>query len=477
MKIKELWVKKYKLLQDFQINFENQTTVLIGKNGSGKSTIIEIVSQIFLDLYTHFVLQKGKKPEVFFNLRYDIEYESITYEVYITSRENTQEYYEVAITKSGESQKKYARFQIEKQFQNGYKDIFPQNVVVYYSGISEILKILFGDFLYENIRGSLDGEKDTKQPFYYFSPENFGAVLIGLLSFQYGDIPKILKERFNIKSFKEIIITLKKPKWAMNNISDEFWGAKGELLSFLSHLHNASNNLEKSQDKVSYSFENKEQLEKVWGFYGEEKGLFKYLTSIQFNDLIEDIEIILEKNGELISYKHLSEGEKQYLITWGLKELLTTQNTLFLFDEPDTYLHPQWQREYVKIIQRDESNLTNYLITTHSVNIVSGLKNGQLKVIQNEDGRANIKDIGFKHYGQPVDLLLIDFFDLDGLRNIEVENRFKELMSLISENEYKNEKYTTLYNELEKLIGKDDLDLIALKMEIARKEKQNEKNK
>ena len=106
MKIKELWIDNYKLFQDFQINFYKQTTVLIGKNGSGKSTIIEMISKIFLDLYSHFVLKKGKKPDLFFHLRYEIEYESITYEIYITSRETTQEYYEVAITKSGETQKK-----------------------------------------------------------------------------------------------------------------------------------------------------------------------------------------------------------------------------------------------------------------------------------------------------------------------------------------------------------------------------------
>ncbi len=474
MKIKELWIENYKLLQDFHIDFESQTTVIIGKNGSGKSTIIEIISQIFLDLYTHFVLQKGKKPEVFFKLKYDIEYESNTYEIYITSRKSTKEYYEIVLKKEKETGKKYSKAEIEKEFILGYKSIFPQNVVVYYSGISEILKTLFEDFLNEHIVGSLDGEKDIKQPFYYFDSKNFGAILIGLLSFQYGDIPEILKTRFEIESFKEIKITLKKPKWAKN---EDYWGAKGDLLTFLQRLRDASIEKNKSQDEISYTFVNKEQLEEVWEFYGEEKGLFKYLTSLQFNGLIKDIEIILNKDNELISYKQLSEGEKQYLITWGMKELLATQNSLFLFDEPDTYLHPQWQREYVEILKPEEKGLVNFLIMTHSVNIISGLKEGQLKVIQNIDGRACLKEISFKHYGKPVDLLLIDFFDFDGLRNIDVENKFRELRLLISENKYKTDEYNKLFDEMVELIGKDDLDLITLKMEIARKEKQNEKDK
>lgn len=477
MKIKELWIENYKLLQDFHIVFESQTTVIIGKNGSGKSTIIEIISQILLDLYSHFVLEKGKKPEVFFKLIYEINYESNKYEINISSEKGTKEYYVVTIKKDKEALKKYSRAEVEKEFIIGYKNILPQNVVAYYAGISDILKSLFNKFQKDHIVGSLEGEKNIRQPFYYFLPDNFGAILIGLLSYQFGEIPTILNDRFGISNFKEVNISIKKPVWAKNIKSENYWGAKGDLLTFLELLEGSSETTNKTIDEISFEIINKVQLEKIWSFYREEKGLFEYLTLLQLTGLVKDIEIILNKDNELISYKQLSEGEKQYLITWGLKELLATQNSLFLYDEPDTYLHPQWQREYVKILQPEEKGLVNFLIMTHSVNIISDLKEGQLKVIQNIDGRACLKEISFKHYGKPVDLLLIDFFDLDGLRNIDVEKKFRELRKLISENKYKTDDYNNLFNEMVELIGKDDLDLITLKMEIARKEKQNEKDK
>ena len=52
-KLKSLSVRGYKNIKEIAINFEekNGITVLIGKNGCGKSNILEAVSSIFAGLY------------------------------------------------------------------------------------------------------------------------------------------------------------------------------------------------------------------------------------------------------------------------------------------------------------------------------------------------------------------------------------------------------------------------------------------
>lgn len=478
MKIKELWIEEYKILKDFNIAFEEQLTVLIGGNGSGKSTILEFLSNVFYELYKHFVLNKGEKPKFDFKIRYSIEVNNKEYEIYIASNKKTKEYYEVNIKKEEENSKKYSKTAINEEFKSAYKDIFPQNVVIYYSGISTILKDSFLSFQEKHILASLNGEKKIEQPFFYFLPENFSTILISLLAYQYGDIPEILEKQFKISGFKEIVIKLKKPNWAKN---EEFWGARGELKVFLEEAFKATKKSENSQlssDNIVFKYETKEELEKLWSFYGEEKSLFQYLETLQANDLIEDIEIVLFKDGEEISFKRLSEGEKQILIVYGLKELLITENSLFLFDEPDTYLHPEWQKDFIEhLIKSDEKSKTNYFITSHSPNIISGLHKNQLKIIENIDNKTSVREFSFNPYGKPVDMILIDYFGLKGLRYKEIDEKIQNLKKLLKTQNYDKNQFNNLLEELENQIGRDDIDLLSIKLEKIRMEKANEKDK
>ena len=479
MKIKELYVEDYNILKDFSIDFDSQLTVMIGENGSGKSTIIEILAKIFYDLYSHFVLGKGTKPDVDFKIRYEIEYETIRYEVYIVSNKKTKKYYEISITKDGEKEQINRGFSndFSKAFTKGYKDILPQNVVMYYSGISTMLQDRFVRFQEMFILSSLDSEIKIEQPFFYFLPDNFSTILIGLLSYQYGNITDMLKNQFGISKFKEIKITLKKPHWAKaKSKADDFWGARGDLRIFLQKLSESCENEVIKENSVDFIFTTKEELENIWSFYGEEKKLFEYLTTLQANDLIENIDIILIQNSKEISFERLSEGEKQFLTIFGLRELMITRDTLFLLDEPDTYLHPEWQRDFVKSIVDIEDSKTNYFIASHSPNIISGLKKNQLKIIEYLDNKTNIQEFSFNPFGKPVDMILTDYFGLKGLRYKDIDKKIRKLQKMLIEKKYDAEKFESLFTDLENEIGKDDIDLLSIKLEKIKREKANAKD-
>ena len=51
MKIKRLWVSKYKNIENIDLEFQSDlVTLLVGRNGVGKSNLIEILALIFRDL-------------------------------------------------------------------------------------------------------------------------------------------------------------------------------------------------------------------------------------------------------------------------------------------------------------------------------------------------------------------------------------------------------------------------------------------
>ncbi|CAA6805971.1 MAG: Unknown protein [uncultured Sulfurovum sp.] len=450
MKIKELWIEDYKLLQDFNTTFDEQLIVLIGQNGSGKSTLLEFVANIFYDLYEHFVLGKGSKPEFDFKLRYKIEYSENKYEIYITSNKKTKEYYEINIKRNDEKSKKYSKSQINQEFYSDYKDMLPQNVVMYYSGISETLENKFKVFQEEYfIKPSVKNSKKIEQPFFYFLPENFSTILTALLAYQYR-VPEILKEQFAIDGFDKIIITLKKPYWAKDTIENA-WGASGDLLTFIERMINILGDISHykiTDDNIIFTIPSQEKLINIWEFYGEEKSIFEYLTTLQANDLIENIEVMINKDEKIISHNNLSEGEKQLLTILGLKELLATENTLFLLDEPDTYLHPKWQRDFVNELLKLENN-NQFITTTHSPLILGHLKKKYLKIIKN----GKIDESIHYSYGRDINSILLDLMGVTK-RPQELEEKVSALFSALELDDLTEAK--KLLSELTEYFGAED---------------------
>ena len=71
MQITSLHINNYKLLKDFTINFKKDVSILIGINGSGKSSILEVIAQIFSDCYL------DEKSKFGFSIEYEIRLEEI----------------------------------------------------------------------------------------------------------------------------------------------------------------------------------------------------------------------------------------------------------------------------------------------------------------------------------------------------------------------------------------------------------------
>lgn len=226
MKITSLYIEDYKLLKKFNINFSKEVSILIGVNGSGKSTILETIAQIFSDAYLR------EKSKFGFKLTYEIRVEEIL-EQTTTSAEFKTEYLSVEISaeKKGETlvfkinENILKENEIEQKF--GYLEkILPSNIVIYYSGLAEIMKQIC---LPHDEKLSINYRKGNNiilhRPFFYFEPALFNLILITLLSYEFGEIPKFLKERAKIKGVQSITISVKKPSWGKGKATD-WWGQK-----------------------------------------------------------------------------------------------------------------------------------------------------------------------------------------------------------------------------------------------------------
>ncbi|WP_294280681.1 AAA family ATPase [uncultured Chryseobacterium sp.] len=486
MQITSLYINNYKLLKDFTINFKKDVSILIGINGSGKSSILEVIAQIFSDCYL------DEKSKFGFSIEYEIRLEEIL-EQTTTSAEFKTEHIKVQISAEKAGQKlKYKVFS-ENQILEDYRSIeqkyssiekiLPSNIVIYYSGLADIMKKIclpHDEKLSVNYR---KGNTAIHRPFFYFEPPLFNLILMTLLSYEYGDIPEFLSDRVKIAGVQSIQINLKKPTWGKGKISD-WWGAKGEVKTFLDLLASLGSPLEiKDDDLPSESKGNviiegwqnesliitilgQEKLFQIREYFVEERTLFKVLNTLLIDGFQPEVKFSFFHNDDKVStFGTLSEGEQQSIIIRGLMELVNNENTLFLFDEPDTYLHPSWQRKFIENInelaENTAYNNSQFLITTHSPQLLSNAdpENSDVQIL--EDGE--IIKVTPKYYGKDISTILYEMMGVER-RNKKVSKLLSFLFNVIEDEKIEDSKKQ--YNSLVELLGDDDPALVRAKTQI-----------
>lgn len=490
MQITSLYIENHKLLQKFTINFRKDVSILIGINGSGKSTILEAIVQIFSDA---FLKEKSKFG---FSLHYELRLEEIL-EQTVTTSEFKTEYIKVEISATTKNETPNFKVlvadkvleketEIEKHF-GTFEKILPSNIVIYYSGLAEIMKEIcqpHDEWLSVNYR---KGNANIQRPFFYFEPPLFNFILITLLSYEFGEIPEFLTKKAKIKGVQRISIRLKKPSWGKGKIQN-WWGAKGEVKSLLDFLDSIGTpliidentpNTGRSGNVVIEGWQNEvlnitilgqEKLFELKEHFVEEKTLFKILNTLIIDGFSPEVEFHFV--GDEGNFNALSEGEQQAIIVRGLVELVNNENTLFLFDEPDTYQHPSWQRSFIeeinKLADSSEYSTSQFIITTHSPQLLSNADPSTCDVQILEEGE--IVKVTPKYYGRDISTILYEMMGVER-RNKEVAKLLRTLFNLIEDEDLAQSKEK--YAELAILIGEDDPAIVRAKTQIEYLEEAN----
>lgn len=145
MRIDRLSIKDFKNLKDFQIDIDESqlTSVFIGRNGAGKSNLLEAIVIIFRDLDLGVVTK---------DFSFEIIYKCSGHTVQIRNdgKENKQVFFV--------NGKKLTRTAFYKQ----RKSYLPEHVFAYYSGPSNRLEKHFAKHQ-KQFYGSFSSQKETKR--------------------------------------------------------------------------------------------------------------------------------------------------------------------------------------------------------------------------------------------------------------------------------------------------------------------------
>ena len=187
------------------------------------------------------------------------------------------------------------------------------------------------------------------------------------------------------------------------------------------------------------------------------------------------LRMTLQKDGEELIVNQLSDGEKCLLAMVGdLARRLAIANPglenpldgfgVVLIDEIELHLHPRWQREIIPALTRTFPNC-QFIVTTHSPQVISQIKPQGIYILEKTD-TGIIAKRPESSYGRDSNQILEDLMDVPE-RPQEIKDPLLELFRLIDEGNLEAAK--ELRKELAEIIGEDEAQFVKADILIRRK--------
>ena len=183
---------------------------------------------------------------------------------------------------------------------------------------------------------------------------------------------------------------------------------------------------------------------------------------------------VMNKNGVEFDFTNLSDGEKCYITLVGAiaRKLAMThpdsmhpldERGIFIIDEIDLHLHPEWQLRVVPKLRKIFKN-SQFFLTTHSPIVLSGVRtyDGE-RIFAVQAGE--VKPQGGKIFGLPVQDILLCQFGISGLRAPEAEQLISKWRDKLAKGEINDSEYAAIKSELYNKMDPMDEDIVQLLLE------------
>jgi len=373
VKLKKLYIKQYKNLKDFTVNFSagNGFSVLVGNNGSGKSNVLEVISGIFHDLFK-------KKSERKIACNYTLTYKLNDINCKIEQNNGILRCF-------GENYKSRDSFIIQNA---------PSNVIGLYSGEEDRLWTQFYESYYKAyIRRLKTHRHQERMHLMFVNKYYWNVALLTLLLSNNETLVPFIRDELSINTVSKI--TLKFDFRCYDDVNEL-------LKTFIDrinpdHKTEKDYTIEELKNSIFYSVltDNNgdtildENDEIILGDIGiTDIEVFHYLIQAcmpKQEKLIKDIMIYFNDN---ITVQQLSEGEKKLILVKTALEILSDENTLLLMDEPDAHLH-EGRKSALYDLMREYPN-RQIIIATHSPIMAQLANENELVMLESEAGNSTI---------------------------------------------------------------------------------------
>ncbi|MEZ8833930.1 restriction system-associated AAA family ATPase [Vibrio cyclitrophicus] len=470
------------LLNGVKIKFRNgdvdtdsfSPICLIGRNGAGKSQVLQIIAEIFQAAFACFLPDEEQGTP---NKQIQFELEYLIYD-------SVGKFKHVKIHRRREGRKKPSII-IEQLVGNDWiqiesldeiEKLLPSKVIGYTSGDNETLSVPFfvsrAGYAKQVSHNARDKKKvSLRIPDSRMLLIDYGTnleVLIANLLLNPENVRKHLINEPNLKKLRSFrcVVQLKYGSSASSKVL-----LTNELQHYIDYLKRCSTCFSYDEKSFSYSFDFfvQDATYSAFSNYWKDGALELYSCFhklAMLNDLIipkqdrdafirgveqrrfasrlpepmerqkvfrfERVEFISQKSEQPVDYVSLSDGEHQLTQLLGTVCMAAFPNVLFLLDEPESHFNPKWRVEFIsKIInlptmhksecksegKRSNKSLSakqDFLITTHSPFVPSDMHSDDVLIFKKNDENGEIfaRNPNIQTYGSTFDTILEECFEI-----------------------------------------------------------------
>lgn len=422
--INSIKAKNFRLFESMGITLNNQFNVIVGNNGDGKSSILDIISialggfLLGFDGISSNGIQKTDVTFKTFNLgsildrqpQYPVEVEcSATLDSNIITWKRSLNGDGGKTTSTNAKDIKSYSAELQKSIRSGNQEI-TLPILAYY-GTNRLWT----------------QKKDTST-----NPKNDNIMRFSA----YNDcLSTISNEKMMLKWFEKMtLIELQEQKKL-----PEFEAVKKAISQCFCGIENNQANVE-----VRYSVKSHE-IELV------------FLN----NDGSKDIHPLRElSDGYRNTLSMIADiAYRMAMLNPQLLDNVTTQTSgVVLIDELDLHLHPKWQQRIVHDLKTIFPKV-QFIVTTHSPSIIGSVPDEQLFILSNHE----IFKPSNKTYGRDVNSILNEVMEVPKRQSV-IENRFKEFYNAMDNQEYS--KATDILNHLESVLGSNDDEIVSARVSL-----------
>jgi predicted ATP-dependent endonuclease of OLD family len=383
MRLQSIYISDYKNLKNFKLDFDGQSfiDVFVGKNGTGKSNLFEALIEIFQHLY-----EFGK-----YNISFDY---SIKYQIGPANVEITWQKNNLLI--NGASRKTLRGTPL------------PDNVLIYYSGHNTKVTSLVQ--LYEETFKKAIKKADIRDTRKFIGiGKEYKQLLLSILLMQKNDskAKSFICQKLGIQAVAPLVkIILQRPFYANasaydivnNDETDRYWKPEGITKTFLDRLSRCIDEDKGSpvrsegyfpandaRDEHYILYFSIEKIQEEFNDLGAQE-LFRQFDNLKTLVMLQDISIDIKlDNGADATTDYFSDGQFQSVYIYSIVELFKDRNCLTLLDEPDCFLHPEWQFAFLnQVFEITETTTKNnhILMSSHSASTITSLTNSLINIFE-----------------------------------------------------------------------------------------------
>lgn len=474
MKLLKLKIdQEYKSLNKFGYTFNDSgidydhiaPICFVGLNGSGKSNIIEALSEIFCFLDLHSLdFSKTPKWALKSPLSFEVEY-------LLDPNTKDERHIIIKAGKNGEPElfKKNKKNVFDPLSITKLDSVIPTRILGYSSGHNETISFSYlrnQGFYAAEVRGQAlkkNAETDetpiphTKSLFMDY--DSNALILLSNWLFQNAESLQIFKDYLRIKDISSfrIVINLDKGKVKLTKelkniisnletcalIHDKDINDQTIVMDYL--VNTATRNAFRQVFKTSKNFFSSlyklsllnalslTKNERTFYTKEETKGaLLEKPPSVPKERkvfCVDQLKLILSEPKKEIDYVGISDGEHQFIHIVGTAMLFNEANTLFLFDEPESHYNPKWRSNFIKTLQDVCKEVDNeFILSTHSPFVVSGCKKENVVKFHRKKNAIYYEAPKRETFGNSFELLLKELFELDSFIDQNTLGKMDEII-------------------------------------------------